>query len=175
MLWIFVIVVSFKVIELLYKKNKIVTYVGVGIYCIGIISAITLNKNLLFFDIYEKNFEEIKANYKLINYKELEILEYYNKNINADNGFDNNTYIYLSNSEARARWIYAITKNPYIYLDASWGEFPKDIQQFLDSEKQYCIIFKQDNSEEIFKNINKMDSFSILFQNEDGAILKKIN
>lgn len=175
MLWIFAIVVAFNLIEILNKKNKILTYIGVGIYCIGIISAIILNKNLLFFDIYEKNFEEIKANYSLINHKELEILEYYNKYIKLDNDFDNNTYIYLSNSVARARWIYAITKNPYIYIDATFGEFSTDIQKFLESEKQYCIIFKRDSSEEIFKDINKMDSFSILFKNEDGAILKKNN
>lgn len=179
MLWIFLIVAAVNMIELLYKNNKVLTYIGVGIYCVGILISIIFNKNLLLFDIYQKNFEEVKANYNLINYKELEILEYYNKNINTNNGLNDNTYIYLSSSGARARWLYAITKNPYIYIDATYGEFPIDIQQFLNSEKQYCMIFKQDNSEEILKNINEIDSlkilYQILYQNEEGAILKKIN
>lgn len=175
MAWIPLIVVGFNATELFEQKNKILTYIGVGAYCVGIIIAIIFNKNLLLFDIYQKNFEEVKANYNLVNYKELEILEYYNKNINIYNNFDDNTYIYLSNSTARARWLYAITKNPYIYIDAVWGEWPTDIQQFLESEKHYCIIFKRDNCEEIFKDIDKKDGLKILFQNEEGAILEKNN
>lgn len=63
MIWIPLIIVSFSSIELFYKKNKILTYIGVGIYSIGIIIAMFFNKNLLFFDIYQNNFQEIKANY----------------------------------------------------------------------------------------------------------------
>lgn len=175
MIWIPLIIVAFNSIELFYKKNKILTYIGIGIYSIGMIIAMFFNKDLLFFDIYQNNFEEVKANYNLASYKELEIMEYYNKNINMYNGLDNNTHIYISNTKARARWIYAITKNPYIYINAFLGEWPTNIQQFLESQKQYCIIFKQDNCEEILKEIENVEGIKILFQNDEGAILEKIN
>lgn len=175
MIWIPLIIVAFNSIELFYKKNKILTYIGIGIYSIGMIIAMFFNKDLLFFDIYQNNFEEVKANYNLASYKELEIMEYYNKNINMYNGLDNNTYIYISNTKARARWIYAITKNPYIYINAFLGEWPTSIQQFLESQKQYCIIFKQDNCEEILNEIENVEGIKILFQNDEGAILEKIN
>lgn len=175
MIWIPLIIVSFSSIELFYKKNKILTYIGVGIYSIGIIIAMFFNKNLLFFDIYQNNFEEIKENYNIINNKELEIMEYYNKNINVYNGLDNNTYIYLQSRIGRGRWIYAITKNPYFYINSNFGELPTSIQQFLESQKQYCIIFKQDNCEEILKGIENVEGIKILFQNDEGAILEKIN
>lgn len=175
MIWIPLIIVSFSSIELFYKKNKILTYIGVGIYSIGIIIAMFFNKNLLFFDIYQNNFQEIKANYNIVNNKELEIMEYYNKNINVYNGLDNNTYIYLQSRIGRGRWIYAITKNLYFYINSNFGELPTSIQQFLESQKQYCIIFKQDNCEEILKGIENVEGIKILFQNDEGAILEKIN
>lgn len=175
MIWIPLIIVAFNSIELFYKKNKILTYIGIGIYSIGMIIAMFFNKNLLFFDIYQNNFQEINANYNMVNYKELEIMEYYNKNINVYNGLDNNTYIYLSSRDGRGRWLYAITKNPYFYINVTFGERPTSIQQFLESQKQYCIIFKQDNCEEILKEIENVEGIKILFQNDEGAILEKIN
>lgn len=175
MIWIPLIIVAFNSIELFYKKNIILTYIGIGIYSIGMIIAMFFNKNLLFFDIYQNNFQEIKANYNMVNYKELEIMEYYNKNINVYNGLDNNTYIYLSSRDGRGRWLYAITKNPYFYINVTFGERPTSIQQFLESQKQYCIIFKQDNCEEILKEIENVEGIKILFQNDEGAILEKIN
>ena len=175
MIWIPLIIVAFNSIELFYKKNIILTYIGIGIYSIGMIIAMFFNKDLLFFDIYQNNFEEVKANYNLASYKELEIMEYYNKNINVYNGLDNNTYIYLSSRDGRGRWLYAITKNPYFYINVTFGERPTSIQQFLESQKQYCIIFKQDNCEEILKEIENVEGIKILFQNDEGAILEKIN
>lgn len=175
MIWIPLIIVAFNSIELFYKKNIILTYIGIGIYSIGMIIAMFFNKNLLFFDIYQNNFQEIKANYNMVNYKELEIMEYYNKNINVYNGLDNNAYIYLSSRDGRGRWLYAITKNPYFYINVTFGERPTSIQQFLESQKQYCIIFKQDNCEEILKEIENVEGIKILFQNDEGAILEKIN
>lgn len=174
MAWIPLIVVTFSFIDWLYKKNKILTYIGVGIYFIGIIISACFSKNLLFFDIYQKNFKEVEADYNMVSYKELEILEYYNTNVNTYNGLDNNTYMYVSTGNGRARWLYAITKNPYIYINASYGEMPTNIQQFLDSQKQYCIIFKKDDCEEILKEIENVEGIKILFQNDEGAILEKI-
>ena len=53
MIWIPLIIVAFNSIELFYKKNIILTYIGIGIYSIGMIIAMFFNKNLLFFDIYQ--------------------------------------------------------------------------------------------------------------------------
>lgn len=174
MYWVPLIVVSYKAIDLLLEKNKNLTYIGISVYCIGIVVSVFCNKSLLFYDIYQKNFQEIKDDYNFVTNGELEVLKYYNENINSESGIDPNTYIYEIELEARARWIYAITKNPYIFIGAQWNEFPVDIQQFLDSEKNYCIILKQDNCEEIFKNLNNTEKIKILFQNEEGAVVEKI-
>ena len=173
-LWIPLIYIAFKSIELLIEKNKIITYLGIVIYCIGIMLAIICDKNLVFFDIYQKNFEEIKKEYKLVTDKELEILEYYNKNINT-NGFDNKTYINMTSVIGRARWLYVITKNPHIYVDLTVGELTTNIQQFLDSDKQYYLILKKDDNEQLITKIKEMDNLKILFQNDEGAIVEKIN
>lgn len=171
-LWIPLIYIAFNCIELLTQKNRIVIYLGIGIYCLGIMIAIMCDKNLLFFDIYQNNFEEIRSDYKIISNKELGILEYYNENINFMN---DNTYIYLTSNEGRTRWLYVITKNPYIYIDSKLGEQPISIQQFLDSGKKYCIILKNDNCEKILTEVCEDDNLKILFQNDEGAIVEKIN
>ena len=171
-LWIILIYVAFNFIELLIEKNKILSYIGIGIYCVGVIIAIGFNKNLLFFDIYQKNFEEIRKDYKIVTDKELEILEYYNKNI--DN-IDDNTFTFLTTKTGRETWLYAITKNPYIYINLLYGEKTTSIQQFFDSEKKYCIILKNDDCEKILTEAKEMNNLKILFQNDDGAVVEKIN
>ena len=129
------------------------------------------SKNILFFDVYQKNFEEVREDYKLISNKELEILKYYNENINH---MDDNTYLYVASIIGRTKWMYVITKNPYIYVDSIYGEKPTSIQQFLDSEKKYCIMFKND-CEQILIEARENNNVKILFQNEDGAVVEKIN
>ena len=170
LIWIPLIYIAFSSIEILTEKNKKFTYTGIEIYCIGIIISIIFNKNLIFFDIYQKNFEEIKSDYNLISYKELDILEYDNKNINQIN---DNTYIYEAEAIGRVKWLYVITKNPYVYIDVSYGEDAKNIQQFLDSKKRYCIILKKDNCEEILKDLGDTEGIKIMFQNDAGAIIEK--
>lgn len=172
MLWIYVIVLAFNAINILKEKNKILTYGGVILYCIGIIIAIIFKYNLLFFDIYQKNFNEICTKYAVISDKELEIFDYYNKNINTVDNMDNATYLY-TDKPGRQRWCYALTKNPYIYINTTWAEEEfSDIQQFFDSDKKYCIIFKEDNNE-MYQNIDNIENIKILFKNEDGAIIEK--
>lgn len=170
-LWILLIYIAFSYIEILREKNKIWTNIGIGIYCIGVIIAIMYSKNILFFDVYQKNFEEVREDYKLISNKELEILKYYNENINH---MDDNTYLYVASIIGRTKWMYVITKNPYIYVDSMYGEKPTSIQQFLDSEKKYCIMFKND-CEQILIEARENNNVKILFQNEDGAVVEKIN
>ena len=171
MLWIYVIVVAFKAIELIITKKKLLVYIGITLYFIGIIIAIVFNKNIIFFDIYKENFEEIKSEYIIISENEMEIFEYYNTNIDNAENLDDSTYLYVGGN-VRPRWIYALTKNLFLFIDVSWGEIFTDIQQFLDSEKQYCIIFKLENKE-IYENIENIKDVKILFKNEDGVIIEK--
>ena len=171
MVWIFVTVVAFNAINILKEKNKILTYGGTALYCMGIIIAIIFNKNLLFFDIYQENFEEIFNKYSIISYKELEVFEYYNNNIDTPDNMDNNTYL-KTERVGRQRWYNALTQNTYIYINATWAEEFVDIQQFFDSDKKYCIIFKADNKE-IYENIDNIKNIKILFKNETGVIIEK--
>lgn len=165
MLWIYIIVTAFYATEILKEKA--------GLYFIAIIISVILNNNFILFDIYKINFQEIQTEYKSVTDKELKILEYYNNNIDSEDDQDNRTYVYLAELENRARWIYAITRNPYIFIDLIWGESPLDIQQFIDSDKQYCMILKKDTPT-IFENIEENANLKILLKNEDGAILEKI-
>ena len=87
---------------------------------------------------------------------------------------DDNTYLYVASIIGRTKWMYVITKNPYIYVDSIYGEKPTSIQQFLDSEKKYCIMFKND-CEQILIEARENNNVKILFQNEDGAVVEKIN
>lgn len=172
MLWIFLVVSAFNAINILKERFKKVTYIGIILYCIGIMIAIIFNKNILFFDIYQKNFNEIFWEYKVISHKELEIFEYYNKEIDTENNMDNTTYLY-SNRPGRQRWFYALTRNAYIYINTTWVEAPfTDIQQFFDSEKKHCIIFKEDNPD-IYDEIENIENIKILFKNKDGVIIQK--
>lgn len=171
MLWIYVIVVAFNAVNILKEKNKMLTYGGITLYCIGIITAIIFNKNLLFFDIYQKNFDEISTSYAVISHKELEIFEYYNNNIDTVDNMDNSTYLYTEKT-GRQRWYYALTKNTYIYINTTWADEFTDIQQFFDSDKKYCIIFKEDHKE-MYENIDNIENIKILFKNEAGVIIEK--
>ena len=54
-----------------------------------------------------------------------------------------------------------------------YGEDDKNIQQFLDSKKRYCIILKKDNCEEILNDLEDTEGIKIMFQNDAGAIIEK--
>lgn len=171
MLWIYIIVVAFNAINILKDKKKILTYTGIALYCIGVIVAIIFNKNILLFDIYCENFNEVKSEYQIISDKELEIFEYYNKNIDTADNWDDTTYWYVGGN-GRPRWAYVLTKNPYIFIDVFWCDPLVDIQQFFDSDKNKCVIFKLDN-EDIYNNIENVENIKILFKNEAGVIVEK--
>jgi len=171
MLWIFVITSAFNAIQILQEKNKLLIYGGIGLYCVGIIVAITFGKNILLFDIYKENFNEIKCKPIAISDKELEIFEYYNNNIDTIENLDETSYFYLGGN-LRPRWAYALTKNPFVLIDVLFAEPFIEIEQFLNSDRIHCIIFKLEN-EEIYEKIEKIENIEILFKNDAGVIIKK--
>lgn len=177
MLWILAICVAFYGIDILIKKskkNKILMSFGIAIYCIGLCISIILNKNLIFYDIYIKNTEQIKMDYKVVSANELKILDYYNKNINK---IDNKTYICTPDfGYGRSVWLYGITGNPYLYIDCIYVDSITDnIEQFIETEKEYMLLFKQDyegDYEDVEEDIQKYN-LKILYKNPDGMILEK--
>lgn len=176
LLWIFVISVGFNCIELLIskgKKIKIITYIIIEIYCVGIIIAMIFRQTLFIYDIFKSNSEFINLELKVIAHEELDILEYYNKKINTDeNKLEDNTYMCIPLLErGREIWIYVITKNPYNYIDLSFGDLTKDIQQFIESDKKYFVLFKQDYLGD-YDKIN-LENLKVLFKNDAGMILEK--
>lgn len=172
MLWVFLLVGAYNAVEYLKEKRKMLIYGGMCLYCIGMIVSILFNKNILFFDIYQENFRLINEDFKIISHEELEIFKYYNNNIDTIENSDDTTYIYVNNV-GRSRWVYPLTKNGFIFIDAFYNEPFVDIQQFLDKENyKHCIIFKLEN-EEIYNNIENVENIKILFKNEAGVIIEK--
>ena len=178
MLWILVIYVAFSGIRELIscdKKIKNITLIGITIYCIGLVFSIIINNNLIFYDIYLDNIEQAKMEYKAVTANELKILDYYNTNINK---IDSNTYICTPlYGFAKTIWLYGITGNPYIYIDCMYVDsVTNNLEQFIQSEKTYMLLFKQDYEgdyeklEQDIKNYN----LKILYKNPDGMILEKI-
>lgn len=171
LLWIFLLNTSFKYIDNMNDKHPIITQTLIGIYCFGIIISMFGRFSIIGFDIYRYNSDSIKREMNVVSHEELEILDYYNKNINTDK-LDKETYMCLPLLEhGRSIWIYAITKNPYNLVDLSYGDNTIDIQQFKDSEKKYFVLFKEDYLGD-YNNMN-LENLDILFENEAGMILVK--
>ena len=178
MLWILVICVAFYGIRELIardKKIKNITLIGIAIYCIGLVSSIIISKNLIFYDIYLDNIEQAKMEYKAVTANELNILDYYNKNVNRINS---NTYICTPNyGFGRATWLYGITGNPYIYIDCMYVDsVTNNLEQFMQSEKTYMLLFKQDYEGDYEKLEQDIQNYNlkILYKNPEGMILEKI-
>ena len=177
MLWIFIIVVGFNAIEVMMQKNKkIIISICSVLYLIGILSSMLLNQKLFIFDIYRENGYQIKENNQIITVKELDVLDYYNKNINVSKK-DDETYMCYNwkNISGRSIWIYAITKNPYNFIDIEYGELTSNLEQYIEGEKKYAVIFKK----EYYGDFDKIDTYieennlKILFRNEAGIVLEK--
>lgn len=177
-MWILLIYTSYKGINKLIEKNvkiKILIYIMITIYYIGIICSIITEQKILIFDIFKENSKIVKEENILISFDELEVLDYYNTNINIDK-LKNNTYMPVSKIEyGREIWIYAITKNPYNLIDTLFGEVFTNLQPYIESNKKYCVIFEKDcyeNYNQIEKEIEK-SNIKILFRNEAGMVLEK--
>ena len=178
--WILVIYTGYKGLEQIIlkgKKSKIISYIAIIIYIIGLISALILKQKLGIFDIYKDNSNEIHSNKtKLVTTDEIEILEYYNSNINTSkDNLDTQTYMGITLRDARAFWIYAITRNPYTYIDLLYGNPTKDLNQFINIDRKYYVLFKEDyfgDYNQIYMDIEKCN-LKILYKNEAGIILEK--
>lgn len=174
LLWLLVICNSFRFIEYFKNKHKIITYICVILYCVCIPLTNVLQNNLLFFDIYFQNINNIKEDSILINRKELEIFEYYNNNINDDITNDQ-TYMCVAGFTGRNIWVYAITGNFYNYIDTSYGEPTTNLQNFINSDFKYFVLLKDDflgNYDELPKEINE-NNLNVLFSNDTGMIISK--
>ena len=179
LLWIFVVSGAYSGLKIILQKGKTLKRIGyscIGLYCLGMCIAILINKNLIFFDIFQQNAQYIQNAKALLYHEELEIIAYYNQHINMDPRVDNKTYYFLSPSgRGRTTWIYVLTKNPYVFINTTYGEYTFDLKDFINSDNQYAVIFKEDylgNFEEMDKEIEKFD-LNILFRNEWGIILEK--
>ena len=173
MLYIFLMVLSFRAIVILLTKRKKIMIAIFIIYYIGFTLSIALDVNLLFFDIYKTNFNNVMYEASIVTAKETEILNYYNKNIGFY-GPEEDTYIYKT-THGRSLWIFALTVNPYVFSDSGEGDPEEGLDRFIHTEKNRCIILKRNYGpgyEKIHEDIEK-NNLNILFENEDGVILEK--
>ena len=183
LLWICVISVGYEGLESL-KIKKVLVYSIISIYFVGIMCAGIFNQKLVFFDIYRENFHDINEEVRTITKGEMELLQYYNKNIN--NRKDNTMFLGTTYM-GKQIWLLAITNNMFNYIDVAYNEKMSDLSQFIESDRKYMVIFKDDYGTEIdadfdadFNEIDsKIDSeiekynLKILKKNEAGMILEK--
>lgn len=146
-----------------------------GIYCLGVVISSIWNKNLFVFDIFRKNYEDIQNMPLVLNKGEIELLDYYNENVNKN--FENNMNTMMQQAEiGKARWVITITENPIIgIVDVLYGEIMENLQKFVENEAQYMILFKRDyygDYEKIEDEILKYN-LKVLTRNEEGMILEK--
>lgn len=115
MLFLVLVVSTYEMLKIFTEKNKNVQIIVSGIlllYSLGIFSAMVMNKDWYVFDIYLTNGKEIKDDYALIKEKELDLFDYYNKNINTMTN-DDTLFCKTRGNTGRDRWVYSITKNSY--------------------------------------------------------------
>ena len=183
--FISLIISSFEVIKILVEqpKYKIATYILIAIYGIGLICSIILKNSLWIYDIYAANGAEMQLDYEVINKDEIEILKWYNNNLNDINNTNMKTlFIYNDdgNINGKCRWIYFITKNTYNFLDMIYdiGDI-NPIDELIQENKKYIVAFKNeykmyDNYDNINEKITQYN-LTILFQNDGGMVLQNPN
>ena len=182
MFFIVLISSSFEIIKLMTEKKKkinIIMYLLITIYAIGIFIAIVFEKNFYVYDIYMNNGIEIHKKYEMVTGAELEILDYYNKNINNPDETEKSTYFCKTQgNNGRDRWIYSILKNPNNFIDAYTAELTENLDKFMQDSTEYMVVFKTDYAGDYDKLVNedvKKYNLKILIQNESGMILQKQN
>lgn len=182
MFFIVLISSSFEIIKLMTEKKKkinIIIYLLITIYAIGIFIAIVFEKNFYVYDIYMNNGIEIHKKYEMVTGAELEILDYYNKNINNPDETEKSTYFCKTQgNNGRDRWIYSILKNPNNFIDAYTAELTENLDKFMQDSTKYMVVFKTDYAGDYDKLVNedvKKYNLKILIQNESGMILQKQN
>ena len=146
-----------------------------GIYCLGVVISSIWNKNLFVFDIFRKNYEDIQSILLvLLNKGEIELLDFYNENINKNVKIASNTTMQPSN-RGKAGWVMTPTENPIIGIDVMYGEIMENLQKFAENEAKYMVLFKRDyygDYEKIEDEILKYN-LKVLTRNEEGMILEK--
>ena len=111
----------------------------------------------------------------VLNKGEIELLDYYNENVNKN--FENNMNTMMQQAKiGKARWVITITENPIIgIVDGMYGEIMENLQKFAENEAKYMILFKRDycgDYEKIEDEILKYN-LKVLTRNEEGMILEK--
>lgn len=167
LLWILLISVGYFGLEHIIEKRKLIPYLCISVYCVGILATIITKQSFYIFDIFRENNRMIQSDNIIISSDELELLDYYNTNIN---NIQQNTYFSVTTGP-RAIWIYVITRNPYNYINLIFGENVTDIEQFLQNYRKYFILLKNDYEGD-YENIN-LENVKVLFENEAGMILEK--
>lgn len=177
LLWICVISIGYNSLITIEQKSnlvkRIISFI-ISIYLIGVICSGIFDQKLLIFDIFRVNFQDIKENWSLVSKGEIELLSYYNKNINK--GVMNDNTMFLAHDGAGKQfWILAITKNMFNYIDVVYSEKLNSLQQFEESDKKYIVIFKEDYDSDFDKIDSEIQKYNlnILSRNDEGIILEK--
>ena len=178
MLFLVLVVSTYEMLKIFTEKNKNVQIIVSGIlllYSFGIFSAMVMNKDWYVFDIYLTNGKEIKDDYALIKEKELDLFDYYNKNINTMTN-DDTLFCKTRGNTGRDRWVYSITKNSYNLNNALSNTSVTTVEKFVKNSKyRYFVLLKNDYGEDYEKvqdNVKQYD-LKILIQNSAGMILEK--
>ena len=77
-----------------------------------------------------KKIKEIKDDYALIKEKELDLFDYYNKNINTMTN-DDTLFCKTRGNTGRDRWVYSITKNSYNLNNALSNTGVTTVEKFV--------------------------------------------
>ena len=178
MLFLVLIVSTYEMLKIFTENNKNVQIIVSGIlvlYSFGIFSAMVMNKDWYVFDIYLTNGKEIKDDYALIKEKELDLFDYYNKNINTMTN-DDTLFCKTRGNTGRDRWVYSITKNSYNLNNALSNKSVTTVEKFVKNSKyRYFVLLKNDyggDYEKVQDNV-KQYNLKILIQNSAGMILEK--
>lgn len=178
MLFLVLVVSTYEMLKIFTEKNKNVRIIVSGIlllYSLGIFSAMVMNKDWYVFDIYLTNGKEIKDDYALIKEKELDLFDYYNKNINTMTN-DDTLFCKTRGNTGRDRWVYSITKNSYNLNNALSNTSVTTVEKFVKNSKyRYFVLLKNDyggDYEKVQDDVKQYD-LKILIQNSAGMILEK--
>lgn len=178
MLFLVLVVSTYEMLKIFTEKNKNVQIIVSGIlllYSFGIFSAMVMNKDWYVFDIYLTNGKEIKDDYALIKEKELDLFDYYNKNINTMTN-DDTLFCKTRGNTGRDRWVYSITKNSYNLNNALSNTGVTTVEKFVKNSKyRYFVLLKNDyggDYEKVQDDVKQYD-LKILIQNSAGMILEK--
>ena len=116
---------------------------------------------------------DLKMENTILQNDEVKLIQYYNNNLKK-NQLEDNTYICLT-SEARARWIYVLTKNAHFLINGIYGEqLDDDIKQYEQSNKKYFVLLKRDYEGEYEKIKESLSNqINIILENNAGMILDK--